>query len=131
MSKNRSIGAAGAMKHWLGAISVGAALVMVSPGTAADLHGYSAYAQCLTAEQSQLSTLPGDDIEVRVAGFYDEAGKALQSADVLGSRRPAFLWARETRFQCGKALGYLGGGYVDEDSVGKCDCAHGRLVQFW
>jgi hypothetical protein len=120
-----------AMKHWFRVTSVLAALVTAAPAMAADLHGYSAYSQCLTAEQSQLATLPDVEIEVRVGSFYDEAGRALQSADVLGSRRPAFLWARETRFQCGKALGYLDGGYVDEDSVGKCDCAHSRLVQFW
>jgi hypothetical protein len=119
------------MKRWLKMTSVVAALAVVPPAMAADLHGYSAYSQCLTAKQSQLATLPVAEIEVRVGTFYDRSGEALLSADVVASRRPAFLWARETRFQCGKALGYLDGGYVDEDTVGKCDCAHSRLVQFW
>jgi hypothetical protein len=119
------------MKHRLGALSLLVALVSLSPAAGADLYGSPVYSQCLTAAQSQIALLPESELEVRVADFYENAGEALASAEVLSSRRPAFLWARETRFQCGKALGYLDGGYVDEDSVGKCDCAHSRLVQFW
>jgi hypothetical protein len=119
------------MNYRFAAVSLVLTMATLSPAAAADLFGAPVYSQCLTAEQSQIALLPKGELEVRVAGFYDNAKEALQGTDVLVSRRPAFLWANETRFQCGKALGYLDGGYVDEDSVGKCDCAHSRLVQFW
>ena len=105
----------------LGAIS--------TPVFAADLHGYRG-GSCVSASSSQLALLPADEIEVRVSDFYADAGDALASSAVVGSRSPAFLWARETRFQCGKALGYLEGGYIEEDVIAKCDCAHGRLMSF-
>lgn len=99
------------------------------PALAADLHGYGA-SRCITAASSQLALLPEDEIEARVSDFYADAGDALESSAVVGSRSPAFLWARETRFQCGKSLGYLKGGYIEEDVIAKCDCAHGRLMSF-
>src|SRR5689334_15321782 len=106
------------MKLRVGVLSLLVAVVSLSPALAADLSGYPVYSQCLSAEQSQIALLPEGEVEARVSDFYDSAGEALQSAEVIESRRPAFLWAREARFQCGKALGYLEGGYVDEDSVG-------------
>ena len=110
---------------------VGLAMVVLTAGPAlsADLTGYSP-SQCLTATQSQIELLPVAEVELRVSNFYDEAGAALDDGAVVGSRSPAFLWARETRFQCGNALGYLSTGHVDTGSVGKCDCAHSRLVSF-
>jgi hypothetical protein len=65
-----------------------------------------------------------------VEEYYSEALDAVVSPDVIGSKSPAFLWAQETKFQCGKASGYFKGGYLDEDTVRKCDCAHDRYVAF-
>ncbi len=106
------------------------ALVLVSPAGAADLSGFSTAAQCTFADQSQLPLLPEDEIDLQVTAYYDEASIALQDPSVIQSRSPVFLWATETKFQCGKAIGYLKGGYVDEVSVQKCDCFHGRMVRF-
>lgn len=107
------------------------ALGLILPVAAADLSGGSAVAgQCLFAEQSQLPLLPEDEIELRAISYYDEAEAALVSRPVVASRSPAYLWARETKFQCGKAIGYLKGGFLDEDSIQKCDCSYGRLVRF-
>ena len=114
-------------------LRIAASLVIVglgiAPSIAADLSGYR-YGVCMTAATGQIALLPEDEIETRVASYYEEAGDALASEAVVGSRSPAFLWARETRFQCGKALGYLGGGHIDDVSIGKCDCAHSRLQSF-
>jgi hypothetical protein len=96
----------------------------------ADLSGAGWSTQCIFASQSQLASLPEAQIEVRVSEFYSDAEAALETAAVLQSRSPAFLWARETRFQCGKALGYLEGGHVVDDVIAKCDCAHGRLLSY-
>lgn len=103
--------------------------LFVGPTVAADLSGHS-YGQCTFAEQSQLSLLPEAEIEVRVSAYYDEAAAALKSSDVVGSKSPAFVWASETKFQCGKAIGYLKGGTIDEVSVQKCDCFYGRYAKY-
>jgi len=119
------------MTFWQPVAGVLLAFGLVLPTVAADLAGgYTIPGQCAFAEQSQLILLPEEEIELRVVSYYDEADDALDSPAVLGSRSPAFLWANETKFQCGKAIGYLKGGYLDEDSVQKCDCSHGRMVRF-
>jgi hypothetical protein len=104
--------------------------VLSLPVVAADLSYSVPGGQCTFAEQSQLYLLPEDEIEVRVAGYYDETAAALKSEAVIGSRSPAFLWASEAKFQCGKAIGYLKGGSIDEESVQKCDCFYGRYLKF-
>jgi hypothetical protein len=121
----------GGMGHWRTRLLLLVGFSSVLPATAADLHGYGAAGQCLAASHSSIALLPEGELESRVVSFYGNAGQALDSPEVWGSRSPAFLWARETRFQCGKAIGYLDGGHVHEESVAKCDCAHGRLVEFW
>jgi hypothetical protein len=119
------------MTFWRPVAAALLALGLVLPVAAADLiGGYAVPGQCVFAEQSQLASLPDDEIELRVISYYDEADDALDSPAVLESRSPAFLWANETKFQCGKAIGYMKGGYLDEDSVQKCDCSHNRLVRF-
>lgn len=119
------------MTFWRPLVGALLALSVSLPATAADLAGgYSVAGQCVFAEQSQLTLLPEDEIELRVASFYDEADAALDSPAVVGSRSPAFLWANETKFQCGKAIGYLKGGHLDEVSVQKCDCSYNRMVRF-
>jgi hypothetical protein len=105
-------------------------LALAIPAMAADLTGYAIAGQCVFAEDSQLALLPEDEIDLQLATYYDDAADALESPDVVGSRSPAFLWTTETKFQCGKAIGYLKGGYIDEVSVQKCDCFHGRMVRF-
>jgi hypothetical protein len=118
------------MALWRPAIVAMLAGLFSLPVMAADL-GYSVPGgQCTFAEQSQLYLLPEDEIEVRVASYYDETAAALKSEAVIGSRSPAFLWASETKFQCGKAIGYLEGGSIDEDSIQKCDCFYGRYLKF-
>ena len=104
--------------------------VLSLPVVAADAAYSLSGGQCTFAEQSMLHLLPEDEIEVRVAGYYEEAAGALKSEAVVGSRSPAFVWASETKFQCGKAIGYLEGGTIDEDSIQKCDCFYGRYLKF-
>lgn len=104
--------------------------VLSLPALAADALYPIAGGQCTFAEQSSLHLLPEAEIEARVASYYDDAAAALESKAVIGSRSPAFLWASETKFQCGKAIGYLEGGTIDEQSIQRCDCFHGRFLSF-
>lgn len=107
-----------------------AAMLMVSfPCAAADLSGLVG-AGCGVTGQSSLHLLARADIDERVSAYYDEASLALDDVSVVGSRSPAFVWARETKFQCGKAIGYLEGGTVDEVSIENCDCFHSRYQKF-
>ena len=109
---------------------VAAALCALSlPAVAADLGGLG-HGQCTFAGQSQLSLLPEGEIAARVTAYYDEASAALKNSTVIGSKSPAFLWASETRFQCGKAIGYLDGGAIDDVSINKCDCFYGRYARY-
>ncbi len=117
------------MINFRGAATLVAFLALGS-AQAADLPGQVALSSCAAADSSSLALLPAAQIEDRVADFHADASAAVQSEGVLLSRSPAFLWAREARFQCGKAIGYLNGGHVDAQSVQKCDCAHARLLQY-
>jgi hypothetical protein len=118
------------MGFWRPAAAALLALLVAFPAVAADLDGHGVPGQCLFADQSQLPLLPEDEIELRVTTYYDEAKAAVRSEAVIGSKSPAFLWARETEFQCGKAIGYLKGGFINEESVQKCDCFYGRYARF-
>lgn len=118
------------MRIWRSATGALLALALAFPVAAADLNGYAIAGQCTFAEQSPITLLPSDEIELRVTSYYDVASDALESDRVIESRSPAFLWARETKFHCGKAIGYLKGGFLDEDSVQKCDCFYGRMLRF-
>lgn len=106
------------------------AFLALGSAQAADLPGQFAMGGCPVAGASSLAFSPVEQIEDRVADFYADASAALDSQGVLLSRSPAYLWAREARFQCGKAISYLNGGHVDVQSVQKCDCAHARLAQY-
>lgn len=118
------------MAFWQPATLAVAAVIVALPALGADLAYSVPGGQCTFAEQSQLHLLPEDEIEVKVASYYDEASAALKDTSVTGSRSPAFVWASETKFQCGKAIGYLEGGAIDEESIQKCDCFHGRYLKF-
>lgn len=87
-------------------------------------------AGCGVTGQSSMHLLPEAEIEQRASAYYDEAAAALHDASVVGSRSPAFLWASETRFQCGKAIGYLNGGTIDDVSIQNCDCFYSRFLKF-
>lgn len=112
-------------------LAASAALLFVFsfPVVAADFNGMSA-AGCGVSGQSSMHLLPEAEIEQRVWAYYDESAAALHDASVVGSRSPAFLWASETKFQCGKAIGYLNGGTIDDVSIQNCDCFYGRFVTF-
>lgn len=67
----------------------------------------------------------------------DEVVRRMNEAvDVAGdsrwvySRKPAFIWASEAKVACGKAYGYLKASYRDEDTIGKCECFHSRMLQY-
>ncbi|MDB5561108.1 MAG: hypothetical protein JWN11_526 [Hyphomicrobiales bacterium] len=83
---------------------------------------------CQFASQSTLPQLPSQTVKLTVHQYYDAASAELKNSAVIDSAGPAFVWASETKFACGKALGYLRSGTVDKESVQKCDCSYNRLT---
>ena len=106
-----------------------AVLVSINAAFAADLGGYYG-GSCTLAQQSNILTLPAEEIEPLVHEYFEEARATLKEDSVIYSRRPAFVWAGEARFQCGKAAGYFGTGHLDEESVQKCDCFYRRMISY-
>ena len=109
------------------------AIVVVLCGgqaAAADLALSRGAPQCSANAASQLLLLSEAEIEQEVWHHFTVAKAAMSEADVIGSRRPAFTWANETRIACGKAAGYLQYDFVDEDSVTNCDCFYQRFLSY-
>ncbi|MCP8884493.1 hypothetical protein NIM87_13315 [Devosia sp. XJ19-1] len=86
--------------------------------------------QCTNYRQSVMPLMPVEEIRQSVAANLESAKAGMDDPSVLTSRQPAFIWAMEARWACSTALGYLNGGYVDEESVQKCDCFHQQYVSF-
>lgn len=69
------------------------------------------------------SSLRGE-IEMR----FNAGLAASNDSGVVAADDSRFIWANETKTQCGIALGYLKSGTKDPVSIGKCDRAY-RLMQ--
>ena len=98
---------------------------------AADLGYVERPGICLLRTDSQLMSLPAEEIERTVTEYFENSKLAMSEPVVVGSREPLFTWAFEARISCGKAVGYIKGGYLDEESIEKCDCFYKRFISFW
>lgn len=106
-------------------------LAWAVPAGAADIAGGYYAPACLVSSQSQLPYTENiADLRQEVTRRYDESVEAADAQKYIHSSRPVFVWASEAKVACGKAIGYLDGGYVSEDYVGKCDCFHRRMVSY-
>lgn len=117
------------MHQLLRCLAVVVAATLAGQAVAADLGGSYAR-QCFGYADSQLISLPNDEIKAIVTEYFDTAKTAMSEPGVLVSRTPAFTWAFEARIACGNAIGYLKTGHVDEVSVQKCDCFYQRFASF-
>lgn len=109
------------------------ALALAAPAHAADLLPEGRYGapSCQLASQSQLIYVEREDeLREEVTLRFDQAVDVADSQSWIYSSRPVFIWASETKVACGKAIGYLDGGHVSEEYVGKCDCFYSRMVSF-
>jgi hypothetical protein len=104
-------------------------LVGATGASAADLGLYRG-GQCTNYRQSVMPQMPVEDIRLSVSANLESAKAGMDDPSVLASRQPAFIWAMEARWACSAALGYLNGGYVDDETVQKCDCFHQQFVAF-
>jgi hypothetical protein len=123
MAKLRTLGLAAAT---LGLVA------LAVPAGAADLKtrvipkGY-----CILAADSSLQYMENQSqLREEVTSRYDHAVEVATTWSWIYNARPVFTWATETELACGKAIGYLKGGTVDAENVGKCDCFHQRMLSY-
>ena len=60
-------------------------------------------------------------------------GRSIEIANApptISSTSPRFVWATETKAACGIAIGFFGGGEVNQEWVNKCDCFYGRMMAY-
>lgn len=115
------------VKSLLRPVLVAGGLVLAGSAGAADLNIYRS-ASCVSYTQSTLPSQPREVIKQTLWDNFQDAEAGMNDPRVQASGRQAFTWAMETRWACTAAIGYLNGGNIDEESVGKCDCFHQRFV---
>ena len=116
-------------------VSVAFALALLSatPVNSADLilESSGGVPYCRFASQSPLIDIErAGELRKEVTQRFEQAVDVADSPSWIDSSRPAYTWASEAKVACGKAIGYLKGGYISEEYVGKCDCFHQRMVRY-
>ncbi len=103
--------------------------IAAQPAISADpLAGYRGV--CTWHEYNQIMHQPADVIRQTVHANYADARAALADRSVVGSSRPAFVWAMETNNACGNAIGYMKAGNFNAEAIQKCDCFHTRMQSY-
>ena len=72
-------------------------------------------------------TMDKGDLRAEVQRRHDEAVAAM--AQTVNANDPRYIWAMQTKNQCGIALGFLKSGTRDPVSLGKCADAYARMQQ--
>ena len=75
-----------------------------------------------------ISSLSDAEIIATVESHYAVADAAIGDNRAIYSSRQIFPWALETRFACGRAIGFWQGGSLHAQSVIDCDCFYNRMM---
>ena len=87
-----------------------------------------AFAQTKAADFDQLMAMDKGSLEGEIGSRFNDGLAASNSPTLINGDDPRYLWALETKTQCGIALGYLKSSTKDPVSIGKCARAH-ELMQ--
>ncbi|XUU59843.1 OmpA family protein [Erythrobacter sp. HA6-11] len=87
-----------------------------------------AFAQTEAADFDQLMGMSEDSLEGEIGSRFNDGLAATNNPELISGDDPRYLWALETKTQCGIALGYLKSSTKDPVSIGKCARAH-ELMQ--
>lgn len=109
------------------ALTTTLALAAAAPAVAADAAGA---AQCGILVRSPLLNLPTPEMQQQVTLRLDRSVQVANAASTITSTSPRFVWASEAKVACGIAVGFFGGGEVNEEAVSKCDCFYGRMLTY-
>lgn len=85
---------------------------------------------CGLMPTSPLLSLATAQMRDEVARRFDRSVEVASAAGTVSSTSPRFVWATETKAACGIAIGFFGGGEVNEEWVNKCDCFHQRMMAY-
>lgn len=117
-------------------LSLGLTLLVAGPASAvaADLggvEGVEAADTCFLMRRSPILDLASaDEMEAEVANRYETALRVATDGATINSRSPRYVWSTGAKTACGKAIGYFHGREINEDMISKCDCYHGRMLNF-
>lgn len=85
-------------------------------------------AQTTAADFDQLMAMDEGSLEGEIGSRFNDGLSASNNPELINGDDPRYLWALETKTQCGIALGYLKSSTKDPVSVGKCAKSH-ELMQ--
>lgn len=119
----------GTMRRSLALMTALAGLFVSVNAYAADLGANAGYCLRLT-RSSLLDTGNIETIRGQIDQWYEHALQVSEQQNIISSARPTFIWASEAKIACGKAQGYLKSGEIEEETVSKCDCFHGRMAYY-
>jgi hypothetical protein len=85
---------------------------------------------CMWHQHNQIMNQSADIIRDTVAFNYENARTLLSGKQIIGSSRPAFVWAMETNNACAIASGYIKAGNYNAVAIQKCDCFHTRMLSY-
>ena len=105
-----------------------ACLVLAQAAQAADFA--SERAACGILVRSPLLSLPVGEMQQQVSLRLDRSIEVARASQTTFSTSPRFVWASETKVACGMAVGFFGGGEVNDEMVSKCDCFYGRMMAY-
>jgi len=75
-----------------------------------------------------ISSLSDAEIIATIESHYAVADGAIEDNRAIRSSRQIYPWALETRFACGRAIGFWQGGLLHAQSVIDCDCFYNRMM---
>lgn len=93
--------------------------------TFALLSSAAAYAQETSGD---LLSLSGGDLRRELQTRYDAGLAGSLDPAIVSANDPRFIWATETKVQCGIAIGFMKSSTRDETSIRKCGDAYARFV---
>lgn len=79
--------------------------------------------------QDDLLSMDGDTLRGEVQRRYDAGLAMTQDAAIVSANDPRYIWASETKVQCGIALGFFKSGTRDETSISKCGMAYDMMMR--
>ena len=121
------------MKTLMQSLAVILAMAAIGPAQSADLFSSQqpvAVAQCVGGQSSLLAVEDKSELKDAIDDLMEDSIAVAASPQWVGSARPVFLWASETKVACGKAHGYLRSGTRDAEYIYKCECFHARMTSY-
>lgn len=107
----------------------GAIALVAGAAGAADM-GVHNPGYCGVLVRSPLLDQPLATMRQAVDERYERSVQVAEMTPTIYNTSPRFVWASEAKVACGMAIGFFGGGEVNEEMVSKCDCFYGRMVAY-